>query len=528
MTSLTSQPGRLTATLRLLCTGLAAALTLAACGGGGGNPGTLSNPPTSTTPVNTGVPDPDIATLGDAFDKYWNLCAKPRTGTDPYTGKPYPDKQGTLGDELTFLRAWSNQYYLWYNEIPTNFRMSDFTDPVDYFDKLMSPRDKDMYHFTYPTAEWDKLSNSGIELGYGVTWSSGSATAPRIWRVAIVEPGSPAAAAGLRRGDQLSLVDGADFVNGSDAATVDKINAGLFPSTPGASHSFTLKRGVETVAVTMQAQEVTASSVKNTKVIDTPTGKVGYLSFENHNAVAERQLIESITTLQAAGVNDLVLDLRYNGGGYLAVAAELAYMIAGPSTQGKVFERLQYNNKIEAQQAPQIIRFEPTAAGFDAGAGSIAEGTALPTLNLSRVTVLTTSGTCSASEAIINGLRGVDVEVNVIGATTCGKPYGFTPVPNCGTTYFSVEFQGVNAKGFGDYANGISPTCPVADDLEHALGDPNEALLAGALSYRATGTCPARTSSVVATGTSVRATAIGAPVQVRPRASQIAIHRMQR
>ena len=518
MTSPTSSTGRLTATLRLLGACCAAALMLAACGGGGGNPGTLSNPPSSTTP-NTGTnagtgntaADPDLATLGDAFDKYWNLCAKPRTGIDPYTGKPYPDKQGTLRDELTFLRAWSNQYYLWYNEVPTNFRMADFTNPVDYFERLMSPRDKDMYHFTYPSAEWDKLTNSGIELGYGLTWSSGSATAPRTWRVAIVEPGSPAAAAGLRRGDQLITIDGVDFVNGSDTATVEKINAALFPATPGASHSFTLRRGGETVAVTMQAQEVTALSVKNTKVIDTPTGKVGYLSFENHNAVAERQLIDSIATLKAAGVNDLVVDLRYNGGGLLHVASELAYMIAGPATQGQVFERLQYNDKIEAAQTPQIIRFSDKAAGF-----SVAEGTTLPYLGLNRVTILTTSGTCSASEALINGLRGVNVEVNVIGATTCGKPYGFTPVPNCGTTYFSVEFKGVNAKGFGDFADGFAPTCSVADDLNHELGDTNEGLLAGALSYRATGVCPARTSA--------QAMAIAVPAQVRPRASQIAIH----
>ncbi|KQQ87134.1 S41 family peptidase [Massilia sp. Leaf139] len=529
MKSFISQDGRLTASLRLLCSAFVAASLLTACGGGGGSPGTLTGttpPVTGTTPPVTS-PDgaePDVATLGDAFNTYWNLCAKPRTGIDPYTGKPYPDRQGTLRDELTFLRAWTHQNYLWYNEVPSGIKMADFTNPIDYFDKLKTPATtpsgapKDQFHFTYASAEWDKLTNSGIELGYGVTWSSAGPTAPRTWNVSIVEPGSPAAAAGLRRGDQLTVIDGVDFINASDTASVEKINAALFPDTPGESHSFTFKRGTETLAVTMQAKDVTATSVKHTKVIDTPNGKVGYLSFENHNAVAERQLIDAFNTLKTANVNGLVLDMRYNGGGLLNIAAELGYMIAGPKSQGQVFERLVYNDKIEASQASQVIRFEPTAYGFAAGAGTVNKGTPLPTLTLNRVTILTTDGTCSASEAVINALRGVNVQVDVIGAQTCGKPYGFTPVPNCGTTYFSIEFKGVNAQGFGDYADGFAPTCAVADDLTRELGDTSEALLSTALSYRATGVCPAQNR------TSAQAMASMARKLVRPPVSQIAIH----
>jgi hypothetical protein len=130
-------------------------------------------------------------------------------------------------------------------------------------------------------------------------------------------------------------------------------------------------------------------------------------------------------------------------------------------------------------------------------------GEALPTLNLPRVVVLTGSNTCSASESIINGLIGVGVRVVQIGSTTCGKPYGFYPQDNCGTTYFSIQLKGVNDQGFGDYADGFSPAnatgtagvqtpgCAVADDLDHALGDPTEARLAAALGYLANGSCPA-------------------------------------
>ncbi len=90
----------------------------------------------------------------------------------------------------------------------------------------------------------------------------------------------------------------------------------------------------------------------------------------------------------------------------------------------------------------------------------------------------------------------MNVEVIQVGSTTCGKPYGFYPQDNCGTTYFSIEFQGVNDKNFGDYTDGFSPNntvgsageripgCSVADDFNHALGDPAEQRLAAALTYR--------------------------------------------
>ena len=97
--------------------------------------------------------------------------------------------------------------------------------------------------------------------------------------------------------------------------------------------------------------------------------------------------------------------------------------------------------------------------------------------------VITGSGTCSASESVINSLRGVGVTVYQIGSTTCGKPYGFYPTDNCGTTYFSIQFRGENAANFGDYTDGFSPAntsattgtsvpgCSVADDFTHAMGD---------------------------------------------------------
>ena len=514
-------------TLTRLLTAALAAWLLASCGGGGGAPsigGYSGGSSTPQQPVTPPVPQPPVApapadpipTVEQVWGTYANMCAVPRTGTDPSTGQPYPDKQGTLLDEMKFLRGWADAYYLWYNEIPSTVRMANYSTALDYFNALKTPeltasgRAKDRYHFTYATEEWEKLTNSGIDLGYGVTWSRGSTTAPRTWLVTLVEPGSPAAVAGLKRGDSLVKVDGVDFVNGSDKATVDKINAGLFPEKAGEVHRFTLRRNGATYEASMAAAEVSEDPVKHVKVIETAGGRVGYLSFESHNAVSERELMNAITELKNAGVSDLVLDLRYNGGGLLYVASELAYMIAGPATAGKVFERPQYNDKTPTQPA---IPFRSAAYGFPAPNPAKA-GAELPTLGLKRVTVLTTAGTCSASEAVINGLRGVDVQVNIIGAQTCGKPYGFTPVANCGTTYFSIEFKGVNAKGFGDFADGLAPTCAVPDDLTRELGDPAEGLLAAALSFNATGTCPTSTA---------RAKTVPLTL-VRPQVKEVAVH----
>jgi hypothetical protein len=502
---------------RLLASACAAAVLLSACGGGGGSPSAGGG----STPVGGG---PAPGTLGDPipqdYTSYQNLCAKPRTGVDA-EGFVFPDRQGTMQDEMTFLRGWADRNYLWYDEIPATLRMANYTNTLDYFAALKTPaltasgQLKDRFHFTYPTAEWDALTNSGEEVGYGVTWSRNAATAPRTWLASIVEPGSPAANAGLKRADMLVAVDGVDFINTSDSAGVDRINAGLFPNHAGEVHRLTIRRAGTTFDVSLSASVVASASVKNTKVIDTPTGKVGYLTFDDHNAVAEKQLIDAFTMFKSQGVNDLVLDMRYNGGGLLFVASELGYMIAGPSSANRVFEQPVYNNKM-APETP--IPFRSVAYGFSSP-NPATPGMALPYLGLKRVTVLTTAGTCSASEAVINGLRGLDVQVNIIGGQTCGKPYGFTPVDNCGTTYFSIEFKGVNAKGFGDYADGFAPTCTVADDLGHVLGDPAENVLAAALAYRATNACPASSTG--------RASAVQMQL-VRPAIKEISIYPKRR
>ena len=457
-------------------------------------------------------------------------CELPRTGNNPSTGQPYSDIQGSTLDENNFLRSYSNDTYLWYNEI-TDRDPALYDDPLEYFDLLKttartpSGQDKDKFHFTYDSNEWFQLSQSGVSAGYGAQWILLSTTPPRKVLVAYTEPGTPATTSGLARGAEVLQVDGVD-INSDSQSDTDTINAGLFPAGTGESHTFLVRdRGTFiTRSITMTSANITSAPVQNVNVITTGTGRVGYLVFNDHIATAEEALVDAITQLKSgAGIDDLVLDLRYNGGGFLAIASQLAYMIAGNvPTAGRAFETLQFNDKHPITNPVTGSPLSPTPFyDMTLGFGSLLPNQALPTLDLPRVFIITGSGTCSASEAIINGLLGVDVEVIQIGSTTCGKPYGFYPTDNCGTTYFTIQFRGVNQKDFGDYSDGFSATnqpdpgtlvkgCSVADDFTALLGDQTEGRLAATLAYRNTQNCPAASGfaqpGLAGRGTSLSAT----------------------
>ena len=464
--------------------------------------------------------------------RFKDFCANPRTSTGDAV---FPDMPGETLDENNWLRSWSNDIYLWYDEIvdrdPALHSTPEYFDLLRTFAKTPSGNDKDRFHFTYSTEEWEALSRSGTSVGYGAHVVLLSRRPPREAVVAYVEPASPALEAGWARGARILEIDGADLVNGSTQADVDALNAGLFPAEAGESHEFVVQDlGAEAPrTVTLRATAVTSDPVQHVKTLDTDQGPVGYLLFNDFIATAEQELIDAVNQLAAAGIADLVLDLRYNGGGYLDIASQLAFMIAGPSAaQGRTFEALQFNDK-HRQFNPVTGRileptlFHNTTLGFSAPADE-----PLPSLNLPRVFVLTGGGTCSASESVINSLRGIDIEVVQAGDTTCGKPYGFYPTGNCGTTYFTIQFRGVNNKGFGDYADGFSPAniatragvelpgCSVPDDFEHGFGDPAEARFNAALRYRALGQCPCPAGYACAANTVAKRGATGAEWAPKP------------
>lgn len=443
---------------------------------------------------------------GDAFD-YEAQCQSPRAGSE------FEDVQGTTTDENFWLRAYSFDTYLWYDEIE-DVDPATVDNTEAYFDLMktfaLSPSGnaRDKFHFTYNTEDWKKLSQSGVSAGYGVEFFRVRSSPPRQWLVAYTEPNTPAGDAGLLRGWEIASVDGVDFEQGSDT---DTLNAALFPAELGEVHQFVFRdvTNGQTTTVNLTSEEITSTPVQSVKVIRSGAKDVGYLLFNDHIATAEEQLIDAFERFKTAGVTELVVDMRYNGGGYLDIARMLASMIVGEEAVGQTFSELQFNDKYPVRNpiTGRVLvpsEFTRTAPGF-----VVSSQTQLPLLSLDRVVVISGGGTCSASEAVINGLRGVGVEVILVGDTTCGKPYGFYGIDNCGTTYFTIQFKGVNATGFGDYTDGFSPPgaesvgveiggCSVEDDLGHALGDPEEARLQTALEYLSTGSCGTNAASVSA------------------------------
>ncbi|RYV01619.1 peptidase [Shewanella sp. OPT22] len=470
------------------------------CGGGSDN-----------KPVNQPDSSENLIWVSGTFEaasKFKDYCESPRLGN-------FPDRSGTSMHEKMWLRSWANDSYLWYEEVddidPTPFNVSDYFAQLRTTEKdEFTGKDKDNFHFTRDTEEYRKQTQAGVSLSYGMSLKIISKSPPRKVVVSYVEPNSIAEANGVIRGDEVIQINDVDVINSSD---VDIINAGLFPSNASQEYRFKFEHVFSGVikTVSMRPSELERSPVLNVKTIQRDDDNIGYFQFNTHNSPSEKALRDTIAQLSASNIDDLIIDLRYNGGGLLAVSSQLAYMVAGSSSNNKTFELLQFNDKypntnpVTGERIDPIPFFNQTLGLSD----GLTSGLPLPTLNLNRVYVLTTDNTCSASEALMNGLRGIDVEVIQIGGKTCGKPYGFYPVDNCGITYFNVQFQGVNHKGFGSYASGFEPKqaspitgfqipgCLAVDDFNHQLGDESETMLSSALHYRSTGSCPIIAASSV-------------------------------
>ena len=340
-----------------------------------------------------------------------------------------------------------------------------------YFQSLLfTPTDR--YSYTQSTTQFTQFFAEGTRTGYGYSLAF-SDTAQTIMQVRFTEPQSPVGLAGLKRGDTIVAIDG---------YTPAQISAGALPSvdSEGVSRSFVIKDAASTTrSFTVSSANYALTPVLSATVLTAPNGaKVGYLAYQEFITSSAGALGRAFNTFRTAGVTELIVDLRYNGGGSVTTARNLASMMGGSGLNGQTFAGLRFNAK-------------NSASNFDYSFTSSASTLpAAPLEGLGRVFVITSSATASASELVINSLKPFR-NVITIGSTTFGKPYGFLPRDACNTTYSAVNFDSVNAQGIGGYTNGLAVTCAMSDDLSKALGDPAERRIAAALSYMQTGVCPA-------------------------------------
>ena len=389
---------------------------------------------------------------------YKNLCATPRTGADS-NGDTFSDSRGTAMHEKMWLRSWTNDTYLWFSEVddndPSPFSVTNYFEQLRTNQRTVSGAFKDNFHFSQSTEDYNKRTQSGIISGYGISWEFVSSSSPRRLIVRYTEPNSPASIANISRGYELQSIDGIDFVNTTVESEIDQINAALFPSDAGQTFNFVFSDviGNQLLDSNLTSANIELQPVQNVSVFDTSAGKMGYMQFNSFIRAGQQGLIEGFQQFVDQGITELIIDLRYNGGGLLAMASQVAYMVAGSAqTNNQIFETLLFNDKYPNINPITGNTLQPTpfyTREIDWASNQFTNNT-LPSVDLTRVFILATDNTCSASESVINGLKGVDVEVVLIGDTTCGKPFGFYAMDNCSTTYFTIQFQGTNAKGFGE------------------------------------------------------------------------------
>jgi hypothetical protein len=248
----------------------------------------------------------------------------------------------------------------------------------------------------------------------------------------------------------------------------------LTPQQAGQELELQLERNGVLRTVRMAASVHDVVPVRLGRVLNLPNGrKMGLVRFNSMITLAEPELADYFARFRDQGVSEVVFDLRYNGGGSVAVGGRIASMAAGNKADGQVYAVLRNNPQLQSSNS--TFRFATPVAWS----------------GVKRVYVLSGLRTCSASEQMIAGLRGVNIEVVQIGSTTCGKPVGFRPRDHCGLTYSLINFDSVNAKGEGGYYNGLAATCRVAEDFTKSMEDPTEPLTAAAVGHASGQGCPA-------------------------------------
>ncbi|WP_298714503.1 S41 family peptidase [Chitinophaga sp.] len=454
---------------------------------------------------------------------------------------PTTPSEGTrLQLSLDSLYLFAKQTYLWYDAIPAyeafnprQYTKSDefasMTDAMFEITQLKNdPATNKPYEYLTPTrakfsyvekgnlargikASVD-LEGDGNDLGLIlsiVTFGSNPAT---YLYVRNVEKGSPADKAGMTRGCLITQVN-----NGNPPATSAAANTLMNSST--ANLTFTRPDNNTPVTVTLTKAAYKSDPVVMWKTFPAQSGnKTGYLVLGHFSrqTVAKPSLDAAFAEFAAAGVNAVVVDLRYNGGGYVSTAEYLTNLIAPSGMQAKVMYKQVYNELVRTGKAT-ILKSLPY---LDANYQQVYQGSKAltyadldfsesgntyffnkqgPLTTVKKIVFIVTGSTASASELVINSFKAWpdNVTVRTVGAKTYGKPVGFFAIGIDKFTVYMAQFSSKNALSQGDYYAGMTPDIAAQDYIPRNFGDPEESSLKAALNWINTGATSARMAAPV-------------------------------
>lgn len=378
-----------------------------------------------------------------------------------------------LPDQRSFLARQFRDEYLW-TALTPDVDPGPARSVSSYFrDSLFAGNESlpaDRYSGFQTAESFSLFFGEGQTMGYGIAVAGvevrGQPAAP-LW-IRDVTPASPAALAGLQRGDRvLSLNERSS----ADVIARDDFSA-LTARQVGEELDILVERRGQARRAVLQSAVHPVGPVRHWRIINLLDGRrVGVLRYQAMIAIGDEELRRVMGRFRDAQVAAVILDLRYNGGGSVAVGQRLASHLAGPMSNGRIYAELRHNEQRSFRNL--FFRFNHT----------------LGWSGVTRVYALTGSRTCSASEQVISGLRGVGIEVITVGSGTCGKPVGFSPVSHCGLTYSISNFESLNDAGQGRYFDGLKADCPVAEDFRMSLEVDTEPLTATALRHLQEGRC---------------------------------------
>jgi C-terminal processing protease CtpA/Prc len=383
-------------------------------------------------------------------------CKKDKTTT--------PSVPLTAAAARDSLYAIMNEWYYWNDLMPT-VNKDNYADPYLLMD-AMRYKPLDRWSFV---ADYDQFmaEMEGSFVGHGFRIGVDDSNKARI---VLIYSGSPLYAKGVRRGWVVKKINDTDvapiLLSGDSKAYSDLIG----PSEAGVTNKFLFQtpEGKDSV-ITSTKSAFTLNSVILYDTLHLSSGVTGHLVFDSFIQPSENELATAFAYFYAYNIKDIILDLRYNSGGYLYVAEELASYIAGNLGQNQTFVSLTYNSLHQSSNASYPMLTSPYP------------------LPLTRVVVITTRETASASECVMNGLKPY-MSVVSLGDTTNGKPVGMNG-GDIGKKYFiaPITFKIVNKDNQGDYFAGIAPNSLVSDDITHDFTDREELCLKAAIDYLQTG-----------------------------------------